>query len=178
MNSELPYASPALQPPIAGPGRRSFLRVAFSMLSGGLAAVASVVATGATAATVLTKAAVGRSLVPRAPQWIRAGRLDELETDIPTPVTLRITRHDGYLETVDQQVVFIVRSAAQEVRAMSSSCAHLGCSVSFNRERQQFLCPCHNGVFNLDGSVAAGPPPKPLEQLPVKVDKARILVEV
>ncbi len=32
-----------------------------------------------------------------------------------------------------------------------------------------FLCPCHGGVYYADGSVAAGPPPAPLERYPVRV---------
>ena len=158
--------------------RRGFLRTAVGVLTSGIAVAATAVLSGAAAATVLTKAAIGSSLALRAPRWVRAGRLDELETNVPTPVTLRITRRDGYLETVDQQVVFLVRSETQEVRALSSSCAHLGCSVTFNREKEQFLCPCHQGVFNLDGTVASGPPPRPLDPLAVRVEKSSVLVQV
>lgn len=153
----------------AAPARRSFLRAAARVIAGGFA-------TAVTA--VVARAAIGHSFVPRDARWIRAGRVDELETNVPTPVTLRITRQDGYLETVDQQVVFLVRSETSAVRALSSSCAHLGCSVTFNREQQQFLCPCHSGVFGLDGRVISGPAPRPLEALEVRVEKSRVLVQV
>ena len=149
--------------------RRGFLRAAAGVLVGSV---------GAAMAAVVGRAAVGTSLVPRDARWVRAGRLDELETNVPTPVTLRVTRQDGYLETVDQQVVFLVRDETSTVRAMSSSCAHLGCSVAFNREKGQFLCPCHNGVFNIDGSVVSGPAPRPLDTLAVRVDRARVMVQV
>jgi Rieske Fe-S protein len=133
---------------------------------------------GVAAAAILGRAAIGPSLNLRPSRWVRAARLDELETNVPTPVTLRIIRQDGYLEIVDQQVVFLVRSDKGTVRGLSSSCAHLGCSVAFSREKQQFLCPCHNGVFNFDGTVAAGPAPRPLDALVVRVDRARVLVQV
>ena len=151
------------------PARRGFLRTAGALLTGSVAAVIAVV-TG--------RAAVEPGLVERSPLWIRAGRLDDLETNVPTPVTLRITRRDGYLETVDEQVVFLVRPADGQVRAMSSSCSHLGCSVTFSRDKQQFLCPCHGGAFNLDGTVAAGPSSKPLAALTARVENSRVLVQV
>lgn len=149
--------------------RRGFLKAIVATLTGGIAAALAGVVGGA---------AVGPSFARAFPRWVRAGRLDDFETDIPTPVTLRITRQDGYLETVDQQVVFVTRSASGTVQAVSSSCSHLGCSVAFDRQKEQFLCPCHLGSFNLDGSVAGGPPPKPLEQLTIRVEKQRLFVQV
>ena len=41
-------------------------------------------------------------------------------------------------------------------------------------DAQLFLCPCHGGVYNGDGSVAAGPPPKPLPRYPVRVRDGRV----
>ena len=40
---------------------------------------------------------------------------------------------------------------------------HLGCSVSWKADRQEFVCPCHDAQFGLDGSVRGGPPPRPLD---------------
>ena len=36
--------------------------------------------------------------------------------------------------------------------------------------KDQFFCPCHGGVFDSAGNVVAGPPPEPIEKLPVKVE--------
>jgi nitrite reductase/ring-hydroxylating ferredoxin subunit len=36
---------------------------------------------------------------------------------------------------------------------------HLGCVVYWSPEREQMLCPCHEGVFDpRTGGVVAGPP--------------------
>jgi len=32
-----------------------------------------------------------------------------------------------------------------------------------------FMCPCHGGIYYKDGTVAAGPPPKPLYRFAVRV---------
>jgi menaquinol-cytochrome c reductase iron-sulfur subunit len=42
------------------------------------------------------------------------------------------------------------------------NCTHLGCPVNWQADAQLFLCPCHGGVYYADGTVAGGPPPRPL----------------
>lgn len=60
--------------------------------------------------------------------------------------------------------------------AFSAVCTHLGCIVQWLPEKGEFLCPCHAGVFSADGQVLSGPPPKPLEPLPVALDGERVLI--
>lgn len=43
-------------------------------------------------------------------------------------------------------------------RALSSKCPHLGCKVHWSPGPQQFVCPCHNGVFDKEGRPLSGPP--------------------
>jgi menaquinol-cytochrome c reductase iron-sulfur subunit len=40
-----------------------------------------------------------------------------------------------------------------------------------------FMCPCHGGVYYKDGDVAAGPPPQPLQQFPVRVQDGQVQVQ-
>ena len=70
----------------------------------------------------------------------------------------------------------LVRKRGGEVVAFSAVCTHLGCIVQWQQERQQFLCPCHAGLFSAEGAVLAGPPPKPLQKLPVVVAGGTITV--
>jgi len=53
------------------------------------------------------------------------------------------------------------------VAAFSRRCTDLGCLVSWNRERQQFICPCHQGTFDKTGLNISGPPPRPLDRLAI-----------
>ena len=48
-------------------------------------------------------------------------------------------------------------------------CTHLGCMVQWEKDKQDFLCPCHAGRYSADGAVTAGPPPRPLAKLPFTV---------
>src|SRR5581483_12162739 len=117
--------------------RRAWLRGIIGTIITSISAVVGVVIGGA----VLSPA-----FATRKDSWVPAGRLRDLEDGVPTPVTVRVTRQDGYYEAVDQQVVFLVKSDDQ-VHALSSTCTHLGCRVSFDPQSKLFRCPCHGGVF-------------------------------
>jgi ubiquinol-cytochrome c reductase iron-sulfur subunit len=63
--------------------------------------------------------------------------------------------------------------------AYSKLCTHLGCPVGLYEQQLQLLvCPCHQSMFNvLNGCVPIfGPAPRPLPQLPLKVDSSGYLV--
>jgi len=60
----------------------------------------------------------------------------------------------------------MVRTAEEQYVAYSQKCTHLSCAVYYSREKDQLICPCHNGVFSIkDGSVIQGPPPRPLPRV-------------
>jgi cytochrome b6-f complex iron-sulfur subunit len=60
--------------------------------------------------------------------------------------------------------------------ALSAVCTHLGCVVQWQEGKGEFLCPCHGGRFSSNGTVLGGPPPRPLEILPVAVDGDQLRV--
>ena len=74
------------------------------------------------------------------------------------------TVEDGYMTRRVKERFAIVRDtgAAAGLVALSTTCSHLGCGVSWNAARNAFLCPCHGGVYGPEGAVLVGPPPKPL----------------
>lgn len=50
----------------------------------------------------------------------------------------------------------------QRLRALEARCTHEGCTVQYVPGESLVWCACHNGRFDLDGRVLAGPPPRPL----------------
>lgn len=60
--------------------------------------------------------------------------------------------------------------------ALSAICTHLGCVVQWQEKTGELLCPCHGGRFSVDGAVLGGPPPRPLESLPVTIDGDQIRI--
>ena len=73
-----------------------------------------------------------------------------------------------------------VRQRAAEGDAMfqvfNVNCTHLGCPVDWRPEAKIFLCPCHGGVYYPDGTVAGGPPPRPLFEREWRVSGGELLV--
>ena len=69
------------------------------------------------------------------------------------------------------------RTGANDFVAFSINCRHLGCPVRWIQDARLFMCPCHGGVYYEDGSVAGGPPPKPLEKLSVRVRDGHVEIQ-
>ena len=133
---------------------------------------------GATLAFIAGGAALAPSFARRDETWLRAGDFAALPDNEPFAVTLRIARADGAAESVDRRVVYLVKTGPQQVRAIDSTCTHLGCRTRFNPESRLIECPCHGGVYDTTGQVVSGPPPKPLTEIPARVDGAAVLVQV
>lgn len=70
--------------------------------------------------------------------------------------------------------IFLVRY--NSLIALSPVCTHLGCFVNFDKNANEFICPCHGGCYDIEGNVLAGPPRQPLHRLPVKIENDKIFI--
>jgi Rieske Fe-S protein len=73
--------------------------------------------------------------------------------------------------------VFIV-SSFEGLVVFSAICSHLGCLVSYHKEKKEFVCPCHGGKYDLSGKNIFGPPPAPLTRFPLKIRDGMLFVGV
>lgn len=141
---------------------------------------------GLTAAIIATIGSVvgiplaGYTILPalrkRPETWADAGAVAELVPERPRELKVLQTVSEGWLKSTVAKSVWAVRRASGEVVVFSGLCTHLGCGFRWNPEEQQFQCPCHTATFALDGRVLGGPPPRPLDTLPAKVEGGRLLV--
>jgi len=76
----------------------------------------------------------------------------------------------------DGKSAVVVRLKNGSIAAFSAVCTHLGCVVQWQKDKDQFLCPCHAGLYNSDGAVISGPPPKPLPKLKIEINNGVIIV--
>jgi cytochrome b6-f complex iron-sulfur subunit len=111
-----------------------------------------------------------RYLLPkrRPPRWrsIFVARADQLaDGDVRLVEDLRGTP------------VQVVRDGAA-LRALSTVCPHLGCRVRWEGQRQRFFCPCHDGVFDREGKVVSGPPPRGLDRYEIEVVDGAVYLRV
>lgn len=70
----------------------------------------------------------------------------------------------------------IINVAGKGYIALTRVCTHLGCLVQYDKGEQKLVCPCHAGFFDLEGHVLSGPPPKPLQTLPLSVEGGNIII--
>ena len=134
-------------------------------------------AIGATVAFVIGRTVVGPALGAKQTGWWRAADVADLIDGEPTPVTIRRAQTDGYRQTVNREVVFLIKSQDQVI-ALSSTCTHLGCRVSWDADAALLKCPCHGGRFDRNGVVMAGPPPAPLARFPTRIESGQVMVEL
>ncbi|MDB5542193.1 MAG: yhfW1 [Devosia sp.] len=62
-----------------------------------------------------------------------------------------------------EEKVAVWRDDAGSLHAMSASCTHKGCTVTWNNADRTWDCPCHGSMFEADGTVIHGPAKKPLK---------------
>lgn len=160
----------------AGSSRRTALaRLVNGMLAVIGGALASVL--GVFAANPRTQAAKSR--------WVRAIALDELEPQAPRATIVTVPQVHGWYRSRSPRVVYLVWNGEEgdnAVRALSGTCTHLGCGVRWDAASEQFKCPCHGGVYDSKGRVIAGPPPRNLDELPVRIEASgenrQVMVQV
>jgi Rieske Fe-S protein len=72
------------------------------------------------------------------------------------------------------QKIVLTQPAAGTFKAFTAVCTHMGCLVSTVSDNL-IHCPCHGSAFHVaDGSVANGPAPQPLAEIPIKVANGEI----
>jgi Rieske Fe-S protein len=76
-----------------------------------------------------------------------------------------------YPEAHDDCILVRTGGAADQIIAYSQKCTHLSCAVIPDVKEGIIRCPCHEGSFDLHtGAKIAGPPPRPLPRITLKVN--------
>ncbi|PZO36172.1 MAG: FAD-dependent oxidoreductase [Pseudanabaena frigida] len=76
-----------------------------------------------------------------------------------------VAKGEGKLLTIDNEKVAAYRDEQGTVHAVSATCTHLACIVSWNNAEKSWDCACHGARFSCDGKVIQGPAIKDLEQV-------------
>ncbi|MGE5446057.1 MAG: ubiquinol-cytochrome c reductase iron-sulfur subunit [Ignavibacteriales bacterium] len=114
-------------------------------------------------------------LLQRVPEvWRSVGSVDDFKVGTTTAVTFLDASPVPWAGVTAKTAAWLRRENEGEFIAFSINCTHLGCPVRWLPDANLFMCPCHGGVYYKDGSVAAGPPPKPLPRYPVRVRDGRV----
>jgi menaquinol-cytochrome c reductase iron-sulfur subunit len=108
--------------------------------------------------------------------WVELGDISSLSTDSPTEMTFRRNHTDGWKVTSEKATAWVVKHSDGSVTAFGPQCTHLGCAYHWDDGKTEFICPCHNSFFSIDGSVISGPAPRPLDRYETKIDGRKLLL--
>lgn len=108
--------------------------------------------------------------------WIAIGPLENYPIGIPIPFNFTRSVINGWEKTVNSYGVFVVRQDENQARVFSNICTHLGCRVSWHTNLQHYVSPCHDGHFDVVGTVVSGPPPRPLDEFKTKIEASNLYI--
>jgi ubiquinol-cytochrome c reductase iron-sulfur subunit len=61
-----------------------------------------------------------------------------------------------------------------EYSVMIGICTHLGCIPAWKEKESKYKCACHGGEFDIDGVNTFGPPPRPFDIPPFKIEGTKL----
>lgn len=148
------------------PSRRSFLTRISAALAGVIGLIVAIPVVGLLV-----------SPARREPQrWRAVGAVSEFAPGATVLVTFLDADPLPWAGFAAQGTAWVRRDSADSFSAFSPYCTHVGCPVTWAAGAEMFMCPCHGGAFYRDGSVAAGPPPRPLDRLDIRVRNGQVEV--
>jgi Rieske Fe-S protein len=100
-------------------------------------------------------------------QWIPLGQANKFKPQVMQHIVLP--------DSANNEEIYVSLDQSGNFSALWARCTHQGCIVNWKASSKQFVCPCHGGRYDALGNVVSGPPPKPLQELPTKVDDQGIL---
>ena len=148
--------------------RRSFLQIATAIIGGVMGLAAGIPLIGFAISPAWKK---GES------KWVNIGLVDRLKNSRYKKVNYTFIAKDGWVKATKKRSVYVTDKGNGEWSVFTRTCSHLGCLVRWDESQESFLCPCHGAVFDKNGAVVAGPPPKPLQKLEVKVESGILFVK-
>ncbi len=149
--------------------RRRFLVRAIAVMAGAIAAMVGAPAIGYLIGPSSDRSGSG--------DWIPLGTATSVQPGDPVLMKATVERKSGWLTDSQEVSVFVSTENGQNFTALSNVCTHLGCRVRWVPDQSGFFCPCHNAVFARDGSVATGPPPRPLDSFETKLEDGTIFIK-
>lgn len=94
----------------------------------------------------------------------------------PSLRTIQIEQVDGWRKTISEKAIYVTKDSQGRLSVLTSICPHLGCTVPWNKEKNQFVCPCHGATFTSDGTRVSGPSLRGMDTLETSIQDGKLLV--
>lgn len=102
-------------------------------------------------------------------------RASDIPEGVPTFVTYEQRIADGWFISTLSKGAWVTNKGG-EIVVFDPRCTHLNCPYYWDKDKQIFQCPCHDGKFDVEGKVTGGPPPRPLDRLEYEIQDGNIMV--
>ncbi|HEV2207263.1 MAG TPA: ubiquinol-cytochrome c reductase iron-sulfur subunit [Verrucomicrobiae bacterium] len=109
--------------------------------------------------------------------WRPVGEVDSFKVGETVAVRFEAPSPETWAGVSARTAAWLRRETDTRFTAFAINCTHLGCPVRWLPQAELFMCPCHGGVYYRDGTVAAGPPPRPLVRYPVRLVGTEVQVQ-
>ena len=104
------------------------------------------------------------------------GEAGVIPVGTPTKIEFMKRSKDGWMTVEEKRAAWILTKDGKTFTAFDPHCTHLGCPYRWDDAKKHFACPCHSAVFDPEGNVISGPPPRPLDQFATKVEGGKLLI--
>lgn len=156
-----------------GMDRRSFVAGVVAFLGSVIAAVIGLPAIG-----YLLSPGLRKSGSVSTDEWVPLGLVDELVEGEPKLISFTRTQRVGWETTAQSYGIYVLRKPGNAYDVFSNVCTHLSCRVSWKEELGEYICPCHDGHFGIDGSIISGPQPRGLDTFAYRVDEGTLMIKL
>jgi Rieske Fe-S protein len=93
--------------------------------------------------------------------WQPVGPIGEFVVGEVRRMAIEVPR-DDWARSLRQKSVYVYRPSANEIIVYARNCTDLSCPLEHDPGSNWFFCPCHGGIFSVDGVPMAGPPSRPM----------------
>lgn len=150
--------------------RRGFLGIATGAVGGAIALLLGIPLLGSFVSPLFARRKVES-------EWVDLGRISDIPIGQPVMVKWTVLKLDGWMSEPQEKTVWVYSTDGENFTVWNPRCTHLGCLTYFDDQKNTINSPCHAGVFALpDGKVIAGPPPRPLDALPAKIEGGKLFI--
>ena len=107
--------------------------------------------------------------------WRKVGDISGVPDAQPTKFEVSFPQ-DAWTDADIKAAVYVVKRNS-DYKIFSNVCTHMQCPVRWESALGQFLCPCHGGLYDMNGANVGGPPPKPLPEYVHRIDGTTLFVQ-
>ncbi len=98
----------------------------------------------------------------------KVGSVKDFPQGIPTMVS--------YQGVGVKEGVYVTNLGNGNWLALDFHCTHLNCPVAWSQSSKKYFCPCHGGIYDINGNVLGGPPPHPLPRRVIQQQGDNVMV--